>query len=77
MEDYQKIARIDSEGFMNQNVQRIRNVLQQFSDEEVGNRLSNFALLALRQAVDGELQQIEKTLAELGEKKDTIKEELM
>lgn len=49
---------------MNQNIQRIRNLLQQFADEEVGNRLSNFALLALRQSIEGELQQIEKILPE-------------
>ena len=50
---------------MNQNIQNIRNVLQQFANEEVGNRLSNFALLALRQAIEGELQQIEKGLMEV------------
>jgi len=64
MEDYQKIARIDSEGFMNLNIQRIRNILQQFANEETGNRLSNFALLALRQVIETELQVIEKTLGE-------------
>lgn len=50
---------------MNQNIQSIRNVLQQFANEEVGNRLSNFALLALRQAIEGELQKIEKGLVEV------------
>jgi len=40
---------------MNQNIQNIRNVLQQFANEEVGNKLSNFALMALRQIIEGEL----------------------
>ena len=49
---------------MNQNIQSIRNILQQFANEETGNRLSNFALLALRQVIETELQVIEKTLGE-------------
>lgn len=52
-------------GFMNQNIQNIRNVLQQFANEEIGNRLSNFALVALKVAIEGELQQVEKKLTEL------------
>ena len=50
---------------MNQNIQNIRSLLQQFANEETGNKLSNFAMIALKSAIEGELQQIERQLTEV------------
>lgn len=44
---------------MNQNIENIKNILQQFAREEIGNRLSNFSMTALRSAIEYELNQIE------------------
>ena len=45
---------------MEEHIAKIKGILQQFQAEEIGNRLSAFAILALSSLIEQELTRIQK-----------------
>lgn len=45
-------------------IEKIARVLDQFTEQEIGNRLSEFAMIALKEIILSELKQKEETVKE-------------